>query len=104
MIAFVGLAMTAGAASAASAQATFDQTHPRRAEVNGRLENQDRRINREQRQGEISPAKAYRLHRADRRMRGEERRFARHDNGHITRGEQHGLNRQENAVSHRIGR
>jgi hypothetical protein len=104
MIALVGLAMTAGAASAASAQASFDQTHPRRAEVNGRLENQDRRINRQEREGEITPAKAYRLRRADRRIRREERSFARHDNGHITRGEQHRLNRQENRVSHRIGR
>jgi hypothetical protein len=103
MIALVGLAMTAGAASAASAQASFDQTHPRRAEVNGRLENQDRRINRQEREGE-TPAKAYRLRRADRRIRREERSFARHDNGHITRGEQHRLNRQENRVSHRIGR
>jgi hypothetical protein len=104
LIALAGLAMVTGAASAASAQTTFDQTHPRRAEVNHRLENQDRRINQERREGEIGPAKAYRLHRADRRMRREERRFARHDNGHITRGEQHRLNRQENAVSHRIGR
>jgi hypothetical protein len=104
LIALAGLAMATGAASAASAQTTFDQTHPRRAEVNRRLENQDRRINQDRREGEIGPARAYRLHRADRRMRREELRFARNDNGHITRSQQHRLNRQENAVSQRIGR
>ncbi len=103
LILCAGLAMAGGAASSASAQPTFDQTHPARAEVNARLENQDRRIDRERREGEISPARAYRLHRADWRIRHEERRMANHHHGHLTRREDQRLNHQENQVSRRIG-
>ena len=89
---------------AASAQSTFDQTHPVRAEVNGRLANQDARIHAERADGEINGRQAHRLHMADRRIRQHERRYAYYHHGHISRDEQHRLNRQENAVSNRIGR
>jgi len=69
-----------GAAAPAFAESEWDATHPRRDEVNDRLHNQDHRI------------------------RNEERRMAARDGGHITRADQHILNRQENRVSHQIGR
>jgi hypothetical protein len=103
LVAAIALALCAGAAASASAQPTFDQTHPRRAEVNQRLENQNHRIHRERREGEISAAKAHRLHLADRRMRMNERRFAAHHHGHISRAEQARLSHRENQDSHRIG-
>ncbi|MBS1605191.1 MAG: hypothetical protein JST42_21185 [Bacteroidetes bacterium] len=82
----------------------WDRQHPRRAEVNSRLNNQDRRINQERREGEISGAKAARLHAQDHAIRHEERAMAARHDGHITRGEQARINRQENHVSRRIGR
>jgi hypothetical protein len=88
----------------AFADTNWEQNHPRRDQVNDRLERQDRRINREYREGEISRGQARQLHREDRFIRHEERFFARHDGGHITRGEQRYLNRQENFVSRQIGR
>jgi hypothetical protein len=88
---------------AASAQSTFDQTHPARAEVNGRLANQNARIDAERASGQISGHRAYRLHVSDRRIRRQERRYAYNHDGRISRGEQHRLNREENHVSHRIG-
>jgi hypothetical protein len=82
----------------------WDRQHPRRAEVNSRLNNQDRRINQERREGEISGAKAARLHAQDRAIRHEERAMASRHNGHITRREQARLNHQENRVSRHIGK
>ncbi len=102
LAAVAGLALTLAGATATSAR-TFDQTHPRRAEVNQRLETQNRRIDKAEASGRISPAKAHRLHRADHRIRMAERRDARHDGGHITRREQARLNHRETKVSHRIG-
>lgn len=87
----------------ASAQTNWDATHPRRAEVNYRLANQDRRIHQQVRDGEMSHAEAARLHRDDYQIRQEERDMARQDGGHITRREDYALNQQENRVSRQIG-
>ncbi|HEV2355704.1 MAG TPA: hypothetical protein VGR89_15760 [Puia sp.] len=81
----------------------FDHTHPRRAQVNSRLANQNRRINRERAEGQISARRAAQLHRNDHEMRQEERDMARQNHGHITRQEQRTLNHQENANSRKIG-
>lgn len=103
LMAIVGVLLAGAAATGASAETRWQADHPRRVEVNHRLAKQAVRISSERRAGEISGAKAYRLHVADHRIRLQERRFARHDGGHITRGEQHRLNREENRVSARIG-
>lgn len=83
--------------------ADWDKDHPRRAEVNERLENQNRRINQEVKEGEMSKAEAKKLHREDRQIRQEERDMASQNGGHITKPEQRTLNQQENAVSRQIG-
>ncbi|WP_233859842.1 hypothetical protein [Paraburkholderia sp. HD33-4] len=93
-VAFVGTA---------SASTNWDGSHPRRAEVNHRLVNQDYRIHQEVREGEMSHAEAMRLHRDDHQIRREERLMASQDGGHITRQENHVLNQQENHVSRQIG-
>jgi hypothetical protein len=98
LIAFLGISISSFAQTG-----KWDQTHPRRAEVNARLNNQDRRIHRERREGEISRGQAVRLHRQDHRIRREERHMAARHNGHITRRDQARLNRQENRTSRRIG-
>lgn len=93
-IAFVG---TASAATA------WDASHPRRAEVNQRLSNQDHRIHQEVREGELSRGEAMRLHRDDHQVRREERLMASQNGSHITRQEDRALNQQENRVSRQIG-
>lgn len=90
-------------AGTASAQTNWDATHPRRAEVNYRLANQDQRIHQQVRDGEMSHAEAARLHRDDHQIRQEERDMARQDGGHITRREDYALNQQENRLSRQIG-
>ena len=103
LLAAMGLVMALTAVTGASAETRFDQNHPRRAEVNARLVNQDHRIRDERRVGEISVVKAERLHRRDHLIRVQERHFARRHDGHITRAEQMRLNHEENRTSRRIG-
>ncbi len=76
--------------------------HPRRAEVNERLANQNARINAGVRDGQLSRRQAAQLHREDRTIRSEERAMAAANGGHITRGEQRVLDRQENQTSRQI--
>jgi len=91
-----------GLSDAASAS-PWSNHHPRRAEINHRLANQNQRINREFKEGEISRAQARRLHGQDRFVRHEERFMASQHHGHITRAEQRSLNQQENGISREIG-
>jgi hypothetical protein len=88
--------------AAASAPSQWDKNHPRRAEVNQRLANQDRRIHNEVKEGEMSKAQAAQLHHQDHQIRQEERDMASQNGGHITKSEQHALNQQENQVSREI--
>jgi len=104
VIAAVGFAVALSGVSAASAETRWERHHPRREQVNDRLAHQDARIHRERAEGDISAAKAHRLHAADHRIRMAERRDARMHGGHITAAEQARLNARENAVSARIGR
>ena len=86
------------------ADTRFQQTHPRREQVNNRLANQSRRINGELKEGEITKQQAAYLHHEDHQIRSEERFDARLNGGHITRAEQASLNQQENSVSNQIGK
>ncbi len=90
-------------AAPAMADTPWQAKHPRREEVNNRLGNQNARIHHEVKEGEMSHAKAARLHAADHRIRMQERRMAARNGGHLTKREQARLNRRENRVSHRIG-
>ena len=82
----------------------FAKTHPRRAEVNHRLNNQDHRINNKVKDGDISGRQANHMHQRDHQIRKEERNMASRHGGHITKHEQHRLNHQENHVSRKIHR
>lgn len=99
----LAVTMVAGAASAAGAQTRWQAHHPRRVEVNHRLANQNRRIAMERREGEINGRQAAALHAQDRGIRAQERFDASRNGGHLTRGEQRRLNREENGVSREIG-
>jgi hypothetical protein len=95
---FIALAGTARAN-----ETQWQKDHPRRAEVNQRLDNQNARIHNEVKEGEMSKAKAAQLHKDDHQIRQEERSMASQNGGHITKQEQKTLNQQENAVSKKIG-
>ena len=95
--------LAAGLAGGASAETQWQKNHPRRAEVNARLKNQNKRINQEVKEGELTKSQASKLHHEDGQIRQEERDMASQNGGHITKSEQKVLNQQENAVSKKIG-
>lgn len=93
-----------GLASNAMAETQWQKDHPRRTEVNKRLNNQNKRIHNEVKSGQISKARAAQLHHEDHALRTEERTMASTDHGHITKTDQRALNQQENQTSKQIGR
>lgn len=88
----------------AMAETKFEQNHPRRDQVNDRLQKQNHRINHELKEGDITRQQAHHLHNEDRHIRREEQRMAAQNGGAITRQEQGRLNQQENRVSAQIGK
>jgi hypothetical protein len=88
--------------SSAFAQNNFDATHPRRAEVNQRLANQNARVDTKVADGKMSQHEANKIHREDHAIKQEERADARANGGHITKQEQNQINHQENHVSRQI--
>jgi hypothetical protein len=103
LIAAASLVLAIGAAASSASAANWQDQHPRRAEVNTRLDRQNFRIQQERRMHVLTAYQARRLHMADHRVRLEERGYARHNGGHLTREEQMRLNHQENRINHRIG-
>ena len=102
-VAAATLALTALAGNAL-AETQWQKDHPRRTQVNSRLNNQNKRIHNEVKDGQISKSQAKQLHSEDHAMRSEERTMASTDGGHITKADQKALNQQENAVSKQIGK
>lgn len=97
------LILTIGIGFASYAQdGQWAKNHPRRAEVNGRLANQNARIHDKVEDGKMSKAEAAKLHKEDHQIRQEERDMAAQNHGHITRQEKKVLNHQENKVSRQI--
>lgn len=83
-------------------KAQWDKDHPRRAQVNSRLNNQNARTDNKVDDGKMSKAEASKIHTEDHSIRKEERRDAAANGGHITKAEQKHINHQENKVSHQI--
>ena len=103
LLAAMALVMAGAAVTSASAETRFDQTHPRRAEVNARLVAENHRITAEHRNGEISKVKAMRMHQRAHLIRVQERRMAVRHGGHVTRLEKARLNHEENRLGRHAG-
>jgi Flp pilus assembly protein TadB len=93
-----------GIAGSALADTPWQKAHPRREQVNNRLNRQNARIHREVKEGELTRQQARQLHAQDHQIRQEERGMASQNGGHITKLEQATLNQQENHLSGEIGR
>jgi hypothetical protein len=96
-------AAIAGVAATALADTQWEKDHPRREQVNNRLANQNKRIQNEVKEGELTKGQAAKLHQEDRNIRKEEKLMAGQNGGHITKQEQKTLNQQENKASKQIG-
>ncbi|MBF0488378.1 MAG: hypothetical protein HQK98_09480 [Nitrospirae bacterium] len=95
LLSFTGVSM---------AENQWQKNHPRRTQVNKRLNNQNKRINKKLKQGKITPKQANKLKKEDSQIRRDERHMAKQNGGHITKEEQKALNQRENSVSHQIGK
>jgi uncharacterized protein HemX len=98
----VTLAVLTAVASTASAETTWQKNHPRRTQVNHRLNNQDKRIHNDVKNGTLTKGQAASLHKDDHQVRQEERDMASQNGGHISKPEQKVLNQQENGISKQI--
>jgi len=93
---------SSSAPAAAPAKGNWDKNHPRRAQVNSRLNNQNARVDNKVDDGKMSKGEANKIHKEDHAIRKEERRDAAANGGHITKAEQKHINKQENHVSKQI--
>ncbi len=105
-ISCLSLAMDAAADTSGRAitKTHWAKHHPRRHEVNKRLNRQQHRIHHEVKEGDLTRSQASTLHKDDHAIRQEERDMTRQNDGHITKVEQKALNQQETAVSRQIGK
>lgn len=97
-----GLCCAAFGSSLAMAQTVPD--HPRVNEVNQRLDNQQARINQGLANGTMTGKQAARDEAHDANIAKRESADEAKHNGHLTKGEQHRLNRSENRNSRHIYR
>ncbi len=81
-----------------------DPGHPRVNEVQGRIDNQERRIDQGINKGQLTPGQAARDTRRDARVERQLKRDEAKHGGHITKAEQAKLNRELNHNSRDIHR
>ncbi|HVE12751.1 MAG TPA: hypothetical protein VNI01_05105 [Elusimicrobiota bacterium] len=91
----------AALASAATvrAESKWNKEHPRRHEVNKRGRNENRRVNKDVKDGRLTRDQAGQLKGEEKAIRQEERADAARNGGHITKAEQRRLNKDENQLN-----
>ena len=78
--------------------------HPRVGEVNKRIDNQEHRINKEVKEGEITKDQAKKDRQNLKAINQEKKDMRKMDNGHLTKTDQEALNQQLNTNSKEIGK
>lgn len=96
------VSMSLASPAFADPSATWDANHPRRAEVNGRLNNQNARINQGVGSGSLTYGEYHRLDGSADRIQFQRNRDLRANGGSLTPAEYRNLNREENNLSDRI--
>jgi hypothetical protein len=90
------------AAHADDTTSPVDPGHPRVTEVQKRQANQQDRIGKGIENGSLTPKEAEHLEKNEARIESHKEADMAAHGGHLTKAEQHRLNRQENRASHRI--
>ena len=111
LILAVGGLMLAGSASAQTSTTTsgagpgvVDPDHPRVNEVNRREENQQQRIGNGVKNGTLNSRQTANLEKRETSVQNREQRDMAKNNGHLTKAEQKGINRQQNRISKSIAK
>jgi hypothetical protein len=109
----VGGLMIVGSASAQTSTTSttsgagpgvVDPGHPRVNEVNGREANQQKRIGNGVANGKLTSQQATNLEKRETSVQNREKRDMAAHNGHLTKAEQKGINRQQNRISKSIAK
>jgi len=105
----VGGLMIAGSAAAQTSTNTsgagpgvVDPGHPRVNQVNRREGNQQQRIGNGIKSGKLNSQQASHLEKRETSVQNREKKDMAAHNGHLTKGEQKGINRQQNRISKTI--
>ena len=101
-IAAAASVLLVGAYAGSAVAQSYDATHPRPAEVNGRLNDQQDRVDNKLAKDKMSTHEAEKIQHQDKGISNEEHAMERHDDGHLTNKDDRILNRQENHVSNEI--
>jgi hypothetical protein len=109
LILAVGGLMVAGSASAQTASNTsgagpgvVDPGHPRVNQVNRREARQQQRIGNGVKSGKLNSKQAAHLEKREASVQHREQKDMAKHNGHLTKAEQKGINRQQNRISKSI--
>ena len=94
-VVMVGLVVTTSFAQAEE----FSKKHPRRAEVNRRARNEERRINKDEKNGSITKGQAQELKGEEKGIKAQEHAEVKANGGYLTKGEQGQLNKEENGLN-----
>ncbi len=109
LLAVAGLMLTGAAAAQSTNNTTsgagtgvVDPGHPRVNEVNQRQQNQQNRIANGEKNGTLNSKQASNLEKRETAVQNREKKDMAEHNGHLTKAEQNGINRQQNRISNSI--
>lgn len=99
---FTGAAAAQTTTTSGAGPGVVDPGHPRVNEVNRREQNQQNRIGNGLKNGTLNSKQATNLEKRETSVQNREKRDMAQHNGHLTKAEQNGINRQQNRISKSI--
>jgi hypothetical protein len=99
---FTGSAIAQTTTTSGAGAGVVDPGHPRVNQVNGREANQQNRIANGAKNGSLSSKQTSNLENREASVQNREKRDMAAHNGHLTKAEQNGINRQQNRISKSI--
>jgi hypothetical protein len=99
---FTGSAFAQTTTTSGAGPGVVDPGHPRVNQVNGRETNQQNRIANGVKNGSLSPKQTSNLENREANVQNREKKDMAAHNGHLTKAEQNGINRQQNRISKSI--
>ena len=99
---FTGSAIAQTTTTSGAGPGVVDPGHPRVNQVNARETNQQNRIANGVKNGSLSPKQTSNLENREANVQNREKKDMAAHNGHLTKAEQNGINRQQNRISKSI--
>lgn len=99
---FTGVAAAQTTTTSGAGPGVVDPGHPRVNEVNQREQNQQNRVANGLKNGTMNSKQAANVERRETAVQNREKADMAKNNGHLTKAEQNGINRQQNRISKTI--